>query len=1130
MAHVDVAAWLRSLGLERYAEAFRANDIDADVLPELTAEDLIGLGVTSIGHRRKLLAAIAAGEPRPARALAPPPTAAHEAERRQLTVMFVDLVGSTALSGRLDPEDMAAVIRAYQDACAGVITRFEGHVAKYMGDGVLAYFGYPQAREDAAERAVRAGLALVEAVGKHAAPGGEPLAARVGIATGLVVVGELIGEGAAREEAVVGETPNLAARLQALAQPGQVVVAEGTRRLLGGLFALEELAPQAVKGIAAPVQASRVLGEPAAESRFEAWHDGSFVPLVGREQELALLLTRWRLAKEGEGQVVLLSGEPGIGKSRLLRALREQLGDEPHTPLHYQCSSCYRNTALYPVIDQLERAAGFQRDDTTEAKLNKLEELLAEGANRVEEMAPLVADLLAVPTGGRYPPLTLSPQRQKARTLEVLVERLAGLAAKQPVLAVLEDAHWSDPTSLELFGLVIERVQRLPVLLIVTFRPEFQPPWTDHAHAAPLSLNRLGRPQVPAMAERVTGGKPLPAEVVEQIVAKTDGVPLFVEELTKAVLESGLLREEGDRYELAGPLPPLAIPATLQDSLMARLDRLAPVKTVAQVAAVIGREFSYELLAVVAPLSEAELREALDRLVEAELVFPWGTPPEASYSFKHALVQDAAYSALLRSRRQQLHARIAQVLEQQFPETTAAAPEVLAQHLTAAGLAVEAAPYWLRAARNALQRSAPEEALGHLTSGLDPLQHLSEDDDIRARLEAGLQTTLGLALAAARGYGAPEVERAYTRAHELCRRIGEAPQLFPVLYGLFVFHFIRGNLRLARDLGERLLALAARSGDPAFVLVGHSALGHVLFHIGDNSGAVKHLGEAHARYDPETHASLAFTYGHDIGVVALDYLAFARCVQGYADEALRTAQEAVALARRLRHPHSLCAALAFHADTTTWRGDLAAALRSAEECMAVAGEQGFPFWLAKAMIYRGWALAQLGEAADGIDQIRRGIARLQAAGTQLAFPLYLALLAESQLAARRAEEALGTTDEALEWVARNAEGQLEGIVRCARGDALLALGAVDRAEAEYRHARGVARRQQARWWELRAATRLARLWSERGKRTEARDLLAPVYAWFTEGFDVRDLQDAKALLDALGETSGAPVVQHRRAV
>src|SRR5687767_4701680 len=573
-----IAQWLKQQGLAQYARAFKEHHIGFDVLQGLGDEDLKELGVP-LGDRKRLLKAIAdlpgslesAGDAMTSAAARGPPIRRADPERRQLTLLFCDLVASIELSARLDPEDLREVVHAYQACVAAVVERFEGHVAKYLGDGVLIYFGYPRAHEDDAERAVRTGLELVHAVAKLRIRPDVELEARVGIATGTVVVGELIGEGASREAAVVGDVPNLAARLQALAMPSSVVISQTTRRLVGGLFELAELGPIRLKGFAEPLAAWRVEGEGPAESRFEARQSAGLTPLVGREEEIALLLDRWKQARNGEGQVVLLSGEPGIGKSRVLQTLGERLVGGPHVQLRYQCSPHHVNSALHPIIDQLGRAAGFQREDAAEVKLEKLEALLAQGTEKeqqVAETAPLFADLLAIPTGDRcLPTEELSPERRQERLFEALVDQLKGLAAKQPVLDVFEDAHWSDPTSLELLGRSVDRVQRLPVLLVITFRPDFAPRWTGYPHVTLLTLNRLGRRQVVALAERVAGGKALPAEVLAQIVTKTDGVPLFVEELTKAVLESGLLRDEGDRYALAGQLPALAIPATLHESL-----------------------------------------------------------------------------------------------------------------------------------------------------------------------------------------------------------------------------------------------------------------------------------------------------------------------------------------------------------------------------------------------------------------------------------------------------------------------------------------------------------------------------------------------------------------------------------
>jgi class 3 adenylate cyclase len=878
---VDVGAWLRGLGLGQYEQAFRDNDVDADILPELTTDDLTGLGITSIGHRRKLLAAVAALRPGPAPGAATPraaepapgtPSIARSsgAERRQLSVVFVDLVGSTALSARLDPEEMRELLRAYQHAVTAEVERLGGRVAKLLGDGVLAYFGFPWAHEDDAERAVRAGLAAVAVTVALPARGGERLAARVGIATGVVVVGDLIGEGAAREEAVVGETPNLAARVQALAEPGTVVIAERTRQLIGGLFELADLGMRALKGFAEPVRAWRVRGIGHAEGRFEALRGATLTPLVGREQELALLLDRWARAREGEGQVVLLSGEAGIGKSRLVRALRERLAAEPYTPLSYQCSPHHTGSALWPVAEQIERAAGIARDDQPEANLDRLENLLGRATADAAAAVPLVAELLGLPTGDRHPSPDPSPQRRKAKTFEILLGQLTGLAAERPVLVLLEDAHWIDPSTQELFDLAVERLCELPVLLLVTFRPDYHCPWAGHGHATALSLSRLGRQQAAALAGRLAGEQGLPDALVAQIVAKADGVPLFVEELTKAVLETGLAESATD---------PLAIPSTLHDSLMARLDRLAAVKDVAQTASVIGREFDRGLLAAVAELPEVALNEALTQLIAAELVFPRGG---GGYLFKHALVRDAAYHCLLRGERQMLHARVAQALEERFPEVAVTTPEMLAHHLTEAGRGEPAVTYWLRAGRRAAGRCALAEAVAHLTRGVETLALLPEGDE-RDQAELEFQVALGTHLMPLRGWAAPEVERAWSRARPLAERLGDDERLRRVLWGQCTVEHNRCDLGAAQRTAEELVRRGQARGDLRASTFGYRSMGCVLAHAAsfeEARRALEKAAEVGARAGPA-----AFTdHVYDPVVTSRAYLARCLLHAGYPDE------------------------------------------------------------------------------------------------------------------------------------------------------------------------------------------------------------------------------------------------------
>jgi len=1112
---MDVSTWLRNLGLEEYAHAFRANHIDAALLPRLTADDLAAVGVKSVGHRRKLLDAIAllqGGTPSAVPPVAPKPPS--EAERRQLTVLFIDLVGSTRLAAWLDPEDLRGVIAAYQTACSRVIRRYEGHVARYMGDGVLAYFGWPRAHEDDAERAVRAGLELVQTIATLAVAE-RPLAARVGIATGLVVVGDLAGEGADRG-AVVGETPNLAARLQAIAEADSVVIAEATQRLVGGLFDLADLGTPEIKGFGGTVKAWRVLHEAAAESRFEALHATELTPLVGRDEELHLLISRWQRARDGEGQVVLLSGEPGIGKSRLVRALRERLIGEPHTSLSHYCSAYHAHSALYPVIGLLERASGFERDDASGAKLAKLERLVAQSTSDPSAVMPLLAALLSIPVDRPNPPPALTPQRQKQRTLEILVEQLESLARRQPTLAVYEDVHWVDPSTVELLDLVIERAQRWPILVLITFRPEFTPPWTGHAHVTQLSLSRLTRRDGAALVERVSGGKPLPDEVLCQILAKTDGVPLFVEELTKTMLESGLLADAGDRYALSGPLPPLAIPATLQDSLMARLDRLALVKEVAQTAAAIGREFPHDLLAAVCSLPETRLSDALDQLVGSELVFRQGTAVNATYTFKHILVQDAAYQSLLKSKRQQLHTRIAKALEESLPERAHNQPEVLAYHFTEGGLAKQAVGYWLKAGQRAIRHSANAEAISHLSKGLDLAGSLPAESE-RAGCELDLRIALGPALISAKGQAAPEVEANYARARALCAEADDRPRLFTALRGLYIYYLVKGQIGAATELGQELLELAEASRDPGDMVEAHRALCATSMYRGQLARALAQGREGLALYDPDAHGAHAYSYGVEPSVALGVYTAWTSWFLGFPTAALERAEDVCRRASASGHPYSLAQALVFACYVHQSRRDPQKTMERADSALVVAGEQGFPVWAALMAILRGWSLVMLEKSSGGLDELRSGLAAYRSTGAEVAETYLLSLLAEAEAAVGLHDQALATVDQALRSVARTGIRCWESELNRLNGQIVLERDRANEgaAEASLRRAIEIAQVQEARSWELRAATSLARLWAEQGKRAQARDLLAPIHAWFTEGFDTADLEHARALLDEL---------------
>ncbi len=1121
---MNVGAWLRGLGLERYAGAFHDHDVDAEVLPELTADDLTGLGITLVGHRRKLLAAIAALRAGPSTVVFPAPTPApptprpSTAERRQLTVRFVDLVGSTSLSARLDPEDLREVIGVYHRRVAAEVERLGGFVAKYMGDGVLAYFGYPEAHEDDAEQAVRAGLELVAAVRALASPAGIVLRARVGVATGLAVVGDLLGSGAAQEQAVVGEMPNLAARLQALAEPDSVVIAAATRRLVGDLFECADLGAVEANGFALPVRAYRVLGAGAIESRFEALHAGAALePLIGRGEELELLLRCWHQAKGGEGQVVLLSGEPGIGKSRLLAALQERLAAEPQVALRYFCAPHRQDSAFHPIIAQLGRAAMLGRSDPPPVRLAKLATLLARTQTPPEDVA-LLAELLSIPGGERYPAVAFTPQLKRERTFTALLGQLEGLARERMVLVTFEDVHWIDPSSRELLDLLVERIASLPVLLLVTFRPEFRTPWQGQPHVAELSLNRLDRCQATALVRRVARDLTLPEDLVAEIVERTDGVPLFVEELTKAVLEAETGEAAGRIAAGAAPAG-LAVPATLHASLMARLDRLGPAaRELAQVGAAIGREFDHALLAAVADRDEAALAAALDRLVGAGLVSRRGVPPEASYLFKHALVQDAAYGTLLRDRRRRLHGRIAHTLEERSPGLTGMAPELIARHLAEAGEAERAIPYWRRAGELAAGRSADVEAVAHLSAGLALTRTLPAARDLLEE-ELALCLAIGGPLIATRGYAAADVERTYSRAWALRDQLGRSAELFPVLRGLWHYNLVRGDLRLAHDLSARLVALAEEQGEPLRRALARRALGTSLFSLGRFADATAALDEgiaiddAVAAWDDPAHLRL---YTERAGVAGRLFSARALWFLGFPNRASATVDAGLALADRLAHPYSLAFALTWAAVLHAFRREFAAALRRADAAIGIAREYRMPIWRAQATMCRGFALVGHGRYDEGITALRTGLADWNGIGARFMETQWLGLMAEAHIRVHRFDHALAALDRATETAAATAECYYQAKLYRLRGVVLARTCREAEAAVLLQQAIDTAKGQQARSLELRAAATLARVWQGHGRHAQAHDLLAPVHGWFTEGFATADLRDAKALLDEPG--------------
>jgi class 3 adenylate cyclase/predicted ATPase len=1121
----EITDWLQKLGLGQYAQRFAGNDISFGILPHLTDQDLKELGVASLGHRRQLLSAIA-GLSGVQKSTAQPSatevavTPRDTAERRQVTVMFSDLVGSTALSARMDPEDLREVISAYQKCVAETVRRFGGFVAKYLGDGVLVYFGYPEAHEDDAERAVRAGLELIAAVSTlKTAPS---LQTRVGIATGLVVVGDLIGSGSAQEQAIVGETPNLAARLQGIAEPNTVVIAEGTRKLLGALFELEDLGPMDLKGIAGPVRAWTALRASSVESRFEALHAAGLTALVGREEEIEVLLRRWSRAKSSEGQVVLLSGEAGIGKSRLTAALVERLATEPLTRLRYFCSPQHTDSAFYPIIGQMARAAGLTHDDNTKAKLDKLDALFAQSSTSVEHAA-LFAEMLSLPNDGRYPSLdALTPEQRRQKTLEALIFRMETLARQNPVLMMFEDAHWADPTSLEVFSRCVDQIATHRVLLIVTFRPEFEPPWIGRPHVTALMLNRLAMREVGAIIDRVVGNKLLSANIRQDIIERSDGIPLFIEEMTKAVLEAES-QGAAEQTVAAIPSPTRAVPASLHASLMARLDRLGAAKEVAQIGAAIGREFAHALLAAVTHKQDTELQSTLDRLIEAGLLFRQGVPPQATYLFKHALVQDAAYSTLLRESRRALHGRIAETLEVQFADIAENQPELLARHCTEAGLIEKAAALWGKAGQRSLARSALVEAAEQFTRALGQIASLPATPASR-REQIKLQVALLNALFHVKGYAAPETKAAVEQARlliEQAKALGEAPEdpllLFSVLYGLWVANLVSFNSDVCTALATQFLSLAKKEATTGPLMVGHQMVGISLQSSGKIAEGRAHYDQGIALYDPVEHRPLATRFGQDSRVVILSRRSAALWLLGYPDAAIADAEHALTHAREIGHAASLMYALSLGLFARYECGNYANASAVADELGVLAEKKGTLYWKATSLMHQGCIRSLNVQPSDAVRMLTDGFAAQKLTGATLWVPFALSHLARAYTELGKIEDAWRTIREAITTVEGTKERWCEAEVHRTAGEIALELPEPNRAEAQMYIDRAlqIARQQQAKSWELRAATSMARLWRDKGKRTEARDLLAPVYSWFIEGFDTRDLKDAKALLDAL---------------
>jgi class 3 adenylate cyclase/predicted ATPase len=1110
----DISQWLASLGLEeKYARTFVDNGIDLSSVHLLTEEDLKELGVL-LGHRRRILDEIrkSARFASPTQAAAEAVPAQEDAERRQLTVMFCDLVGSTMLSTQLDPEDMRALIGTYLQCVVDVVKQFDGVVARYLGDGALIYFGYPQAHEDDPVQAVRAGLALVEAVSRLRTAVDATMQVRVGVATGTVVIGDLIGGGAAKEHSVVGETPNLAARLQAAADPGTVLISASTRRLTVGHFEYRDLGLLALKGWAEPTPAWQVIGTSAFVSRFEAEHGSGPAPLIGRQEEIDLLWRRWRSAVKGGGRVVVLMGEPGIGKSRVALGFEKLLASEPHFVLRFFCSAHHTNSPLYPFIAQLERASRFERTDPPAAKLTKLEALLARSSADLARDTALLADLLSLPPGNRLEVDDAGPQKRREATQAALMAQFDGLAAQRPVLLVIEDVQWIDPTSLELLTEIVERAPRLPALVLIAARPQFTAPWPGHAHITTLWLTRLTGSEGAELVKQVAARTPLPEEVVQQILARTDGVPLFVEELTKTVLESNML----------APLDggSAAIPTTLLASLIARLDRLSPAaRELAQIGAVVGREFPYELIAAVAGQPRDRLNDSLNQLIRSELVFRRGEPPRATCIFKHALIRDAAYEGLLKSRRAHWHGAIASALEREFPEVAETQPETVAHHLTEAGSIGRALPYWLQAGRLATKRSAGAEAIAHLSRAIDSL-NLVPADPTRDRLELDLQFALAPCLIAIEGPASERAFATFARARELCERIGDAPQYLQVMFWLVTAGVMRGELSRALEGIATLLDRAEERADKAALL--NATRGHamILMFMGRLIDARTAIERAVAAFDAssEPHRLAARAAGQDPGVANLAVMSWILWLSGQVDTAVARIAAALQRADQVDHAHSRAYACYYASVLHCLRDEPAIASQYAQRCIALAEEHGFRQWLSLARAVRGICLNLLDTSAVALDDVLAALAEHRAGGFQLGTTALDVLLCPLLLQRNRIDSALELIERGLATADRNEERLFEAELDRLKALTLLTRrgpGAQQQAQRLLDRALATARRQKAATLELRAARDLASMLVDQGRRAEALALLAPAYDGFTEGFDTFDLRSARELLRSL---------------
>ncbi|MBD3662596.1 ATP-binding protein [Sulfitobacter aestuariivivens] len=1115
----DIQSWLAELGLEKYAPAFAEAEIDSEVLADLVEDDLRELGLP-IGPRRKIWAAIqrlgdppaspggAAKDNAPQEVVADTAAPSSDAERRHLTVMFVDLVGSTEMATRLDAEDMRNVITGYQNTVAGVVSRYEGFVAKFMGDGVMCYFGWPRADEDDAERAVRAGLAIIDSVRATKAPDGSALATRIGVATGVVIVGDLIGSGATQEAAVVGETPNLAARLQGVAGPNQLVLPSETRRLLGSTYKLTSIGEQELKGMSTPLEAFVVVGETSVESRFAARQSGALTPIVGRDREIELMLERWALAKSGQGQMVIVSGEAGIGKSRITRAVIDEVGKDDHTRITYQCSPYHADSAFYPVVQQIAFASGFTSADGLDTRLDKLEALLGQDS----EMLKLITPMVGLDGTARYGALDLTPAQQRAHTMQSLAKLLVQQSRDKPVLLVYEDLHWIDPTSLELLDLLLDTVANQKIMILATARPSFGYGFGGHPIVTRFALNRLGKDQIGDIVSKLTGGKAMPDEIMAIIAHRTDGVPLFVEELTKTILESDTLKEDGDRLVLNGPLSTIAIPTTLHDSLMARLDRLQPIKEVAQTAACIGREFSHSLLAQISLLPEVELAAALEGLIEAELIYRRGLPPEATYLFKHALVRDAAYESLLKEKSRAIHARIQTALEADAD----VAPEVLAVHAEAAGLTDRAIDLWEAASKTAIARPAFDEAISHLGRAIELIKPQLETHNIPPFERAlALQVPLGMALLTRRGYGADETVSAFEYALALADRVGETPMRYSILYGLWVSTAIRGQHVEALRTAEALVKLAGKSSDSASLVVANRVAAASHWFMGNFALAESHLEIALSRFDPVKHAGLANKFGQDIGVTVHIFEACNSVLLGRTKRARTHAKEAERIAQKSGHVPTICYLKVMRGGVASHlSGDKADVRRCMSELEPIAKEHNLTLWLAYVAMFSEVIAAEYGDT-NSVERYKLRDADLVSINCTFFVPHMRISVSWSALAMGLREDAAELAMMAEKLI--NETGETYALPDLHRLNAAIAR-ADDDTEAAERHlgtALDVARQQGAKLWELRAAIDLAHHMQEQGRINEAITLLDPIHNSIVEGNCPEDQATARKLLAEL---------------